>query len=30
VRGTRLPRIVQRLFDALRQTVPRLKLAPPR
>ena len=30
VRGTRVPRVVQQLFDALRQTVPRLKLAPPR
>lgn len=30
VRGTRIPRVVQQMFDALKQTVPRLKLAPPR
>ena len=30
VRGARVPRIVQHMFEALRQTVPRLKLAPPR
>jgi DNA-binding transcriptional LysR family regulator len=30
VRGTRIPRVVQQMFDALAQTVPRLKLAPPR
>jgi DNA-binding transcriptional LysR family regulator len=30
VRGARVPRVVQQLFDALRLTVPRLKLAPPR
>ncbi len=30
VRGARVPRVVQHMFDALRQTVPRLKLAPPR
>lgn len=30
VRGTRVPRIVQHMFDALRRTTPRLKLAPPR
>lgn len=30
VRGTRVPRAVQDLFQALRRTLPRLKLAPPR
>ena len=30
VRGTRVPRMVQDVFDALRQTVRKLKLAPPR
>ena len=30
VRGTRVPRMVQDVFDALRRTMPRLKLAPPR
>ena len=30
VRGTRVPRIVQHAFDALRHIMPKLKLAPPR
>jgi DNA-binding transcriptional LysR family regulator len=30
VRGTRVPRMVQDVFDALRRTMPRLRLAPPR
>ena len=30
VRGTRVPRIVQDVFDALRRTMPKLRLAPPR
>jgi DNA-binding transcriptional LysR family regulator len=30
VRGTRVPRIVQHAFDALRRILPKLKLAPPR
>ncbi len=30
VRGARVPRMVQHMFDALRRTTPRLKLAPPR
>lgn len=30
VRGARVPRMVQHMFDALRRTMPRLKLAPPR
>lgn len=30
VRGSRVPRVVLQMFDALRQAVPRLKLAPPR
>lgn len=30
VRGTRVPRVVQHAFDALRRIMPRLKLAPPR
>jgi DNA-binding transcriptional LysR family regulator len=30
VRGTRVPRMVQDVFDALRRTMPKLKLAPPR
>jgi DNA-binding transcriptional LysR family regulator len=30
IRGTRVPRIVQHMFDALKRTMPRLKLAPPR
>lgn len=29
-RGARVPRVVQQMFDALRRTMPRLKLAPPR
>jgi DNA-binding transcriptional LysR family regulator len=29
VRGTRVPRLVQHAFDALRQVMPKLKLAPP-
>ncbi|HVL70219.1 MAG TPA: LysR family transcriptional regulator [Vicinamibacterales bacterium] len=29
VRGARVPRVVQHMFDALKRTVPRLKLAPP-
>ena len=30
VRGARVPRMVQHMFEALRRTTPRLKLAPPR
>lgn len=30
IRGTRVPRVVQHIFDALKRTVPRLRLAPPR
>jgi len=30
VRGARVPRIVQQMFEALKRTMPRLKLAPPR
>jgi DNA-binding transcriptional LysR family regulator len=30
VRSARVPRMVQHMFDALRRTTPRLKLAPPR
>ncbi len=30
VRGARVPRVVQHMFDALKRTLPRLKLAPPR
>jgi len=30
VRGARVPRMVQDIFDALRRTMPRLRLAPPR
>jgi len=30
VRGARMPRVVQHMFDALKRTMPRLKLAPPR
>jgi DNA-binding transcriptional LysR family regulator len=30
VRGQRVPRLVQQMFDALERTLPRLKLAPPR
>jgi DNA-binding transcriptional LysR family regulator len=30
VRGARVPRIVQAMFEALKRTMPRLKLAPPR
>nr|MBA3641984.1 hypothetical protein [Acidobacteriota bacterium] len=30
VRGRRVPRVVQHLFDALKRTIPNLKLAPPR
>ena len=30
VKGARVPRIVQEMFDALRRTMPKLKLAPPR
>ncbi|HXG55850.1 MAG TPA: LysR family transcriptional regulator substrate-binding protein [Vicinamibacterales bacterium] len=30
VKGARVPRMVQHMFDALRRTLPRLKLAPPR
>ena len=30
IRGTRVPRMVQDVFDALRRTMPRLRLAPPR
>ena len=30
IRGTRVPRVVQHMFDALKRTMPRLKLAPPR
>ena len=30
VRGRRVPRIVQHMFDALKRTMPNLKLAPPR
>ena len=30
VRGQRVPRLVQQMFDALERTMPRLKLAPPR
>lgn len=30
VRGARVPRMVQDVFDALRRTMPKLKLAPPR
>jgi DNA-binding transcriptional LysR family regulator len=30
VRGTRVPRMVQDVFDALKRTMPRLRLAPPR
>ena len=30
IRGARVPRIVQHMFEALRRTMPRLKLAPPR
>jgi DNA-binding transcriptional LysR family regulator len=30
VRGARVPRVVQQMFEALRRTMPRLKLAPPR
>jgi DNA-binding transcriptional LysR family regulator len=30
VRGARIPRVVQQMFEALRRTMPRLKLAPPR
>ena len=29
-RGTRVPRVVQEMFEALRRTLPRLRLAPPR
>ena len=28
--GTRVPRVVQQMFEALRRTIPRLRLAPPR
>jgi DNA-binding transcriptional LysR family regulator len=28
VRGARVPRVVQELFEALKRTMPRLKLAP--
>lgn len=30
VRGARIPRVVQHMFDALKSTLPRLRLAPPR
>jgi DNA-binding transcriptional LysR family regulator len=30
IRGTRVPRVVQHMFDALKRTMPRLRLAPPR
>ena len=30
IRGSRVPRVVQQMFDALKRTVPQLKLAPPR
>jgi DNA-binding transcriptional LysR family regulator len=30
MRGARVPRVVQQMFEALRRTMPRLKLAPPR
>ena len=30
VRGRRVPRVVQHMFDALKRTIPNLKLAPPR
>jgi DNA-binding transcriptional LysR family regulator len=30
VRGARIPRVVQHMFDALKRTLPRLRLAPPR
>ncbi len=30
IRGARVPRIVQAMFEALKRTMPRLKLAPPR
>ena len=30
VRGTRVPRMVQDVFDALKRTMPKLRLAPPR
>jgi DNA-binding transcriptional LysR family regulator len=30
VKGARVPRIVQEMFEALRRTMPKLKLAPPR
>jgi hypothetical protein len=30
VRGARVPRKVQHMFEALRRTTPRMKLAPPR
>jgi DNA-binding transcriptional LysR family regulator len=30
MRGARVPRIVQHMFDALKRTMPKLKLAPPR
>jgi DNA-binding transcriptional LysR family regulator len=30
VRGPRVPRVVQHMFEALKRTMPRLKLAPPR
>lgn len=30
MRGARVPRIVQQMFDALKRTMPKLKLAPPR
>ncbi len=30
IRGARVPRVVQQMFEALRRTMPRLKLAPPR
>jgi DNA-binding transcriptional LysR family regulator len=30
VRGARVPRVVQHLFEALKRTMPRLRLAPPR
>src|SRR5690606_37102228 len=30
IRGARVPRVVQHMFEALRRTMPRLKLAPPR
>jgi hypothetical protein len=29
MRGARVPRLVQQMFEALERTLPRLKLAPP-